>query len=47
MESSLGEAERVRGIFEVAISRPLLDMPEVSPAAFRHPLSLGSSSLAT
>ena len=30
MESSLGEAERVRGIFEVAISRPLLDMPEVS-----------------
>ena len=29
LESSLGEAQRARGIYELAIAQPLLDMPEV------------------
>ena len=35
MENSLGEVERVRGLYEVAISRPLLDMPEVNTTHLR------------
>lgn len=33
LERSLGEAERARGIYELAIAQPLLDMPEVPPSS--------------
>ena len=29
LERSLGEADRVRGLFELAIQQPQLDMPEL------------------
>lgn len=40
LEQSLEETERTRGIFELAIAQPLLDMPEVRPP----PLSIRSGS---
>lgn len=34
MERSLGEAERARAVYELAIAQPVLDMPEVLWKAF-------------
>ena len=37
MECSLGEVERARGIYELAIAQDLLDMPEVQSRNFPPP----------
>ena len=34
MEIQLGEVERSRAIFELAVNQPILDMPEVSKKSF-------------
>lgn len=34
LERSLGEAERARAVYELAIAQPVLDMPEVLWKAF-------------
>lgn len=36
LERSLGELDRARSIFELAIAQPLLDMPEVLWKVRRH-----------
>ena len=50
LERSLGEVDRVRGIFELAIQQSVLDMPEIlwkvsvlSAAAWTDPLMAGAS----
>ncbi len=41
LERSLGETQRARAIYELAISQPRLDMPEVRGAAVSRQLSDG------
>lgn len=47
LETILGDAERARAIFELAIGQPRLDMPEVSAAQLEAPPSRAERSRST